>query len=69
LYEVAEVFKSLVALSRNKVLSFREKRMLDRSHQLLLAELAVVRNVGEATVELDLAKSLGKSKLRLPPAG
>ncbi len=68
LYEVAEVFKSLVALSRNKVLSFREKRMLERSRQLLVAELSVVRNVGEPTIEGELAKALGKSKLRLPPA-
>ena len=68
LYEVAEVFKSLVALSRNKILSFREKKMLERSRQLLVAELAVARSVTEATIERALARALGKSKLRLPPA-
>jgi len=68
LYEVATVFKSLVALSGSKVLSFREKKMLERSRALLVAELACVRNVSEPTIEQALAKSLGKSKLRLPPA-
>ena len=68
LYEVAEVFKSLVALSTSKVLSFREKKMLERSRALLVAELACVRNVSDSTIEQALAKALGKSKLRLPPA-
>lgn len=66
LYEVAEVFKSLVGLSHNKILSFREKKMLERARQLLVAELAVARNVSETTIEQALQKALGKSKLRLP---
>lgn len=66
LYEVAEVLKSLLALSQTKTLSFREKKMLERARQLLVAELAVVRNVGEPTIEQTLQKALAKSKLRLP---
>jgi len=65
LYEVAAVLKSLVVLSQDKILSFREKKMLDRARQLLVAELAVARNVSETTVEQALEKALGK-KLKLP---
>jgi CarD family transcriptional regulator len=66
LYDVAEVFKSLVALSQNKVLSFREKKMLERSRQLLLAELSLVRNCSETTVLQLLEKALSRSRLRMP---
>lgn len=66
LYDVAEVLKSLAALSHTKVLSFREKRMLERARHLLVAELATVRNVSEPTIEQALQKALSKSKLRLP---
>lgn len=66
LYDVAEVLKSLLALSRTKVLSFRERKMLDQAHKLLVHELAVVRNVSEATIEEALQKVLAKSKLHLP---
>ncbi|MFQ5927815.1 MAG: CarD family transcriptional regulator [Terriglobia bacterium] len=66
LYEVAEVLKSLLALNRTKVLSFREKKMLEQAHRLLVAELAVVRNVTDATIEQSIQKALAKSKLRLP---
>jgi CarD family transcriptional regulator len=64
-YEVAAVLKSLLVLSQGKILSFREKKMLDRARQLLVAELAVARNVSETTVEQALEKALGK-KLKLP---
>lgn len=66
LYEVAEVLKSLLALSRTKVLSFREKKMLEQAHRLLVNELATVRNVTEATIKQALQKVLAKAKLRLP---
>lgn len=66
LYDVAEVLKSLIALSQTKILSFREKKMLERARHLLVAELSAVRNVSEATIEQDLQKALNKSKLRLP---
>lgn len=66
LEDVAEVFKSLLALNSQKVLSFREKKMLERCRQLLVAELAIVRNVHEATIEQAVEKALRKSGLHLP---
>src|ERR1700689_5748320 len=45
LIEVAAVLKSLVSLSRNKPLSFREKKMLERAKFLLVSELAPARNL------------------------
>ena len=65
-YEVAEVLKSLLALSRTKVLSFREKKMLQLARHLLINELAVVRGVSEATAEHLLRNALAKSNLELP---
>lgn len=66
LFDVAEVLKSLIALSNSKVLSFREKKMMERARHLLVTELAVVRNVSEGTIEQALEKALSKSKLHLP---
>ncbi|MFQ5817597.1 MAG: CarD family transcriptional regulator [Terriglobia bacterium] len=65
-YEVAEVLKSLLALSRKKVLSFREKKMLEQAYRLLVNELAVVRNVTDVTIQRTLQKVLAKCKLQLP---
>jgi CarD family transcriptional regulator len=59
LMEVAAVLKGLVALSRTKPLSFREKKML---------ELATVRNTSESTVEANLIRALAKAKLQMPEA-
>lgn len=66
LQHVAEVFKSLVMLSQAKPLSFREKKMLDRSWQLLVDEIAIVRGLTKGTVESQLVKALNKSNLKLP---
>ncbi len=69
LIEVAAVLKSLVALSRTKPLSFREKKMLERAKYLLVSELATARNTTAETVETALLKSLAKAHLRMPPMG
>jgi CarD family transcriptional regulator len=69
LIEVAAVLKSLVALSRTKPLSFREKKMLERAKYLLVSELATARNTTAETVETALFKSLAKAHLRMPPMG
>jgi CarD family transcriptional regulator len=69
LIEVAAVLKSLVALSRTKPLSFREKKMLERAKYLLISELATARNASAQTVETMLVKSLAKAHLRMPAAG
>ncbi len=66
LQQVAEVFKSLLALSQAKPLSFREKKMLDRAWSLLVGEIAVARGLSKETVEAQLAKALGKSNLKAP---
>ena len=68
LIEVAAVLKSLVALSRTKPLSFREKKMLDRAKFLLVSELATARKTSEASIEGALVKSLAKAKLQMPVA-
>ena len=69
LIEVAAVLKSLVALSRTKPLSFREKKMLERAKYLLVTELATARNITPETMESVLVKSLAKARLRMPAAG
>jgi CarD family transcriptional regulator len=66
LLEVATVLKSLVALSRSKPLSFREKKMLERAKYLLVSELATARNTSEAAIEGTLSKALAKAKLVMP---
>jgi CarD family transcriptional regulator len=66
LIEVAAVLKSLVALSRTKPLSFRQKKMLDRAKYLLVTELATARNTSHELVENMLVKSLAKAHLRMP---
>ncbi len=47
IFEVADVLKSLSQLSINRILSFREKKMLDRARQLIVSELATVSDVSE----------------------
>jgi len=66
LLEVAVVLKSLVALSRTKPLSFREKKMLERAKYLLVSEMATARNMTAETAEGLVVKSLAKAKLQFP---
>jgi CarD family transcriptional regulator, regulator of rRNA transcription len=66
LIEVAAVLKSLVALSRTKPLSFREKKMLERAKFLLISELATARNTSQQYMEDALVRSLAKAKLQMP---
>jgi CarD family transcriptional regulator len=68
LIEVAAVLKSLVALSRSKPLSFREKKMLERAKFLLVSELATARNTSSQFMEDALVRSLAKAKLHMPIA-
>lgn len=51
IFDVADVFKGLQALSHTRILSFREKKMLDRARYLLISEVATVWNVPEGKVE------------------
>jgi CarD family transcriptional regulator, regulator of rRNA transcription len=66
LLEVAIVLKSLLLLAKEKPLSFREKKMLDRARYLLVTELAMVKNSEEPEIEDMLNKALAKSKLKFP---
>lgn len=51
IFGVAEVLKNLYFLSFQKSLSFREKKMYDRARQLVVSEIATVRDEPLAEVE------------------
>jgi CarD family transcriptional regulator len=63
---VAEVLKSLLILQQQKVLSFREKKMLDRARHMILTELSTSRGLSEPEAAEVLDKALAKSQLHLP---
>lgn len=69
LSDVAAVLKSLLALSRVKPLSFREKKMLERAKFLLVSELATAQRSSETKVETDVVRALAKAKLQFPEIG
>lgn len=51
IYDAVDVLKNLMYLSRSKNLSFREKRMLDRSKFLVITEIAEVGELETSVVE------------------
>ena len=58
LYDVVDVLKNLNHLSQSKNLSFREKRMLDRSKFLVVTEISEVMNVSSEQIEQRVEKAL-----------
>ena len=66
LLAVAEVLKSLLVLQSDKVLSFREKKMLDRARHMLITELSTSRGWTETEAAKALDQALGKAQLHLP---
>jgi len=66
LVEIAEVFKTLLLIQGDKPLSFREKKMLERSRQMLLAEVSISRTIAEKDAIELLERSLLKSNLHFP---
>jgi CarD family transcriptional regulator len=66
LFETAEVLKCLLLLQKDKPLSFREKKMLDRARHMLVTEVATSRGVGESDAEDILNAVLSKASLRMP---
>ncbi|MBS1829327.1 MAG: CarD family transcriptional regulator [Acidobacteria bacterium] len=68
LLETAEVLKCLLILQKDKPLSFREKKMLDRARHMLLTETAIARNTTEVNAEEILNESLAKASLKMPEA-
>ncbi len=68
LLEIAEVFKTLLMIQTAKPLSFREKKMLDRSRQMVIMETSIAKNVTEPEAIGLVAKALGKCGLPMPDA-
>jgi len=68
LLEIAEVFKTLVMIQTTKPLSFREKKMLDRSRQMIIMETSVAKNVREPEAIALIAKALAKCGFPMPEA-
>jgi CarD family transcriptional regulator len=66
LLAVAEVLKSLLILQGQKVLSFREKKMLDRARHMLITELSTSRAMSETDSARLLDEALSKADLHLP---
>ena len=62
----AEVFKGLLQLHVDKPLSFREKKMLDRSRHMLVEEISIARGVPEIQAMKILQNALTKAGLTLP---
>jgi len=66
LLHAAEVLKTLLQLQATKLLSFREKKMLDRARHMLITELAITRQIDEGEARQVLERALAKASLRLP---
>jgi CarD family transcriptional regulator len=66
LIAVAEVLKSLLVLQGRQVLSFREKKMLDRARHMLITELCTSRELSEPAATEVLTKALAKAQLQFP---
>ena len=60
IYDVVDVLKSLNHLSQSKNLSFREKRMLDRSKFLVVTEISEVSDDHPDTVDEKVNKALDR---------
>ncbi len=58
LFEVADVLKKLTFLSRQKPLSFREQRLLEKSRYLVVSELAAVCNNNKCQIEERVDRAL-----------
>jgi CarD family transcriptional regulator len=52
--EVAKVLRDLALLKADKNLSFGEKKMFDQARSLLVQEIAVAKDIDEATVESEI---------------
>jgi CarD family transcriptional regulator len=68
LLDVAEVMKGLLVLQMQKPLSFREKKMLDRSRHMLITEFSTSRGLNVIEASDMLEKALAKARLHMPPA-
>jgi len=64
IFDIAEVLKHLNYLSHNKPLSFREQRMLERAHYLVVSELAAVCRQPECSIEPRVVEALAQASDR-----
>ncbi len=61
IFEVVAVLKNLTFLSRSKNLSYRERKMLDKSKYLIVSEIAEVSNLPEDQIEARVDKAVAVS--------
>jgi CarD family transcriptional regulator len=66
LLDIAEVMKTLLMLQSEKPLSFREKKMLQRSRHMLVTELSICRGCKEGEALDMLQKALLKADMTMP---
>jgi CarD family transcriptional regulator len=60
IYEIAEVLRDLYLLRSEKELSFGERKILDMAKNLLVKELAIVRDVKESDILKEIRTIFGK---------
>ena len=60
IYEIAEVIRDLHLLKTEKELSFGERKILDMAKNLLVKELAIVRDVKESDILREIRTIFGK---------
>jgi CarD family transcriptional regulator len=60
IYEIAEVLRDLHLLRTEKELSFGERKILDTAKNLLVKELAIVRDVKETDILREIKHIFGK---------
>ncbi|MGI9558471.1 MAG: CarD family transcriptional regulator [Thermodesulfobacteriota bacterium] len=58
IFEVAEVFRDILRISRKKDLSFGEKQIMENAFSLISSEIAVSTSKSEETVEKDIEKAV-----------
>ncbi len=61
IFEVADVLKNLTFLHRQKPLSFREQRMLEKALYLVVSELVTVCRQSECNIKAKVEDALNKS--------
>jgi CarD family transcriptional regulator len=66
LLDIAEVMKALLMLQSDKPLSFREKKMLQRSRHMLITELSICRGCKEDEAVDMLQKAMMKADMTMP---
>lgn len=61
IYEIARVLKNLTRLQQTKHLSLHEKRMLERTRELIVREIAHSKHIGTTQAEMLIAKHCYRS--------